>query len=99
MNEKVISKMKALKVVLIVLLAIAVVSFITACISLFPTFGNISEYGEIMVIVSSIILALMVAAMLFGIVAKIVLIRSAAKAAMHSPMKKDRKNLGKIKYR
>ena len=74
MSEKISKTMRILKTVFFVLLALEVISLITSLINLLPSFGLIAEYGKIMLVVMSIIMAVAFAVALFSIVVKIFLI-------------------------
>ena len=76
MNEQINNKMNLLKKVFIILLAFDFIGLVLASTTLFPTFKQLSGYGTLMLVIASIIVAVIVAIMLFEILAKFFLIRS-----------------------
>lgn len=88
MNQQVSEKMGVLKKVFLVLLALDVIGMIFAGAALFSTFKGMAEYGQIMLIVAVVIVAIAVAVMLFDVLAKVFLIRSTAPAFTWSAQRK-----------
>ena len=80
MNNVADRKMNILKKVFIILLILDIVALLLSGIALLPTFSMMVEYGIIMVIVMSTLTAIMSAVLIFEIIAKIFIIRSASPA-------------------
>ena len=72
------NKMRVLKTVFIVLLILDIIALIFSAIALLPTFGMLAGYGEIMLIVTVIMMAIALAVPIFEIIAKAFIIRSAS---------------------
>ena len=71
--------MAIVKKVLLVLMALDSVSLILTGVALFPTFKRLAGNGTLMLVVALVLVAVAVAAMLFEILAKLFLIRSASR--------------------
>lgn len=80
MSEKSNNKMRVLKGFIIALLVLDVIAFVLACVNLIPSFGLFADYGEIMLVVASIITFLILAVILFEVVAKIFILRKNSSA-------------------
>jgi hypothetical protein len=76
MNEQIYNKMNLLKKAFIILLAFDFIGLVLASATIFPTFKQLSGYGTLMLVIASIIVAVIIAIMLFEILAKVFLIRS-----------------------
>ena len=76
MSKQVNDKMHTFKSVFFILLFLDFIALVIACINSFTSFKQLSEYGQIMIIAASIISAVIVAILLFEVLAKIFLIRS-----------------------
>lgn len=71
--------MAIVKKVLLVLMVLDSVSLILTGVALFPTFKRLAGNGTLMLVVALVLVAVAVAAMLFEILAKLFLIRSASR--------------------
>ena len=74
--QQVSNKMHIFKVVFLVLLVLDFVELILVGIALYPTFKKLAGYGTLMLCVAGVIVAVIVAVLLFEILAKIFLLRS-----------------------
>lgn len=75
MSEKTSNKMRILKGFIIALLVLDVIAFVLACVNLIPSFRLFADYGEILLVVASIMSSLVLLVMLFEVVAKIFILR------------------------
>jgi hypothetical protein len=80
--------MHILKKVFWVLLVLDLIGLIVAGINLLPTFTQMVEYGQLMMIVFGVMVAVVAAVLVFEIVAKVFLIRSASPASSQSSGRK-----------
>lgn len=80
MSSQVNSRMHVFKKVFFVLLVLDFAELISAVIALFPTFGQLAGYGQLMLGVTVAISAVIVAVLLFELWAKVFLIRSTSPA-------------------
>lgn len=80
MSKQINDKMPIFKKLFFILLLLDVIGLILAAIALLPTFKMLAGYGAIMLGVACAIVAIVVAVMLFEILAKISLIRSTSPA-------------------
>ena len=80
MSKQINDKMPVFKKMFFILLFLDVIGLILAAIALLPTFKKLAGYGAIMLGVASAMVAIVVAVMLFEILAKISLIRSTSPA-------------------
>lgn len=78
MSKPISDKMRALKNVFFVLLIWDFIGLVQAVIALIPTLKQLAGYGQIMLVVASVMVALAVAVLLFELLAKIFLVRSTA---------------------
>ena len=76
MSKQINDKMHILKKVFFILLILDFIELISVSIALFPNFKQSAGYGQIMMIVMGVITSVMVASLVFEILAKIFLIRS-----------------------
>lgn len=76
MSKQMNEKMAILKKVFFVLLVLDVIELILMVINLIPTFKQMAGYGQIMMVVTGVLTAVMVAILLFEILAKVFLIRN-----------------------
>ena len=80
MNKQFNNKMQILKKVFLVLLILDVVGLVLAAIALLPTFQTLAGYGQFMLIIFGVIVAVIAAVMVFEILAKLFLLRSTSPA-------------------
>ena len=78
MSNQISDKMRVLKNVFFILLIWDFIGLVQAVIALIPTFKQLAGYGQIMLVVASVMVALAVAVLLFELLAKIFLVRSTA---------------------
>ena len=83
MNEQFNNRMPVFKKVFTLLLVLDLVGLILAGITLVPNFPQWAEYGQIMLVVSSVMVVVMVAVALFEILAKGYLIRNASQESIN----------------
>ena len=76
MSKQVSNRMHIFKKIFFVLLVLDFVELILVVITLYPTFKQLAGYGQLMLGVTSVIVAVIVAVLLFEILAKIFLLRS-----------------------
>ena len=76
MSEHINDKMSVYKKVFFILLVLDVIGLISAIIALLPTFQKLSGYGQPMMGILIVMIALVVAIQLFEILAKVFLIKS-----------------------
>lgn len=74
--QQVSNKMHIFKVAFLVLLVLDFVELILVGIALYPTFKKLAGYGTLMLCVAGVIVAVIVAVLLFELVAKVFLLRS-----------------------
>ena len=80
MTKQIQDKMSILKKAFFVLLVLDLIETILVGIALISTFKTTAEYGEMVMIISIVIIAMTVAVLLFELFAKIFLIRSTSPA-------------------
>lgn len=76
MSNQVRNRMHIFKTTFFILLVLDVVELILVGIALYPTFKQLAGYGQLMFGIASVISAVIVAVLLFEILAKIFLLRS-----------------------
>ena len=76
MRNEIDCKMSVFKKVFLILLVLDIIGLISAAIELLPTFRQISGFGQPMMAVISVMIAVMAAVQLFEILAKVFLIKS-----------------------
>ena len=88
MRTQIHDRLIAVKKVFFVLLVLDLIEMVLSGIALFPTFRTLAGYGQPMLTVSIVMIALMAAVLLFEIFAKMFLIRSASPAFFRSTGRK-----------
>ena len=88
MRTQIHDRLIAVKKVFFVLLVLDLIEMVLSGIALFPTFQTLAGYGQPMLTVSIVMIALMAAVLLFEIFAKMFLIRSASPAFFRSTGRK-----------
>lgn len=76
LSKQIIDKLPLLKKVFLILLVLDVIGLISMVATLLPTFNQLAGYGQLMLGVISVMVAVIVAIQLFEILAKIFLIKS-----------------------
>ena len=96
MSKQIQDKMHSFKKAFYILLCWDVLSLILSGIALLPTFKKLAGYGAIMLGVASVIVAIVVAIMLFEILAKVFLIRSTSPAFAWSSGRKGHVTVARL---